>query len=262
MYKSTEKRAYRTRKTTQNSPLRHCLRSSRMYNPFMQYNPVQSQPLTLSASSQSQVYGLFALAMALTLIGVFVGMSFAQYLLTTGLHFGLAIVELGIIFTAGWWTQKSPLNYILFVVFPLLSGFTLAPYLLMVLAGYQNGPAIVVNAVGATVFMSLSAVVLARLAPGLAAWGRALFFAVLGLLFLTVLQMFFPALRTQGIELMISGAGIVVFGLFTAFDLQRIQRMGALGANPFLLALSLYLDIYNMFIFILRFMTALSGDRR
>lgn len=228
----------------------------------MQFTPSRTQPLALSASSQAQVYGLFTLAMALTLLGVFLGMTFAQYVLSTGLHMVLAVVELVLIFTAGWWSQRSPLNYALFAAFPLLSGITLTPYILLLLAGYANGPAILFNAVAATVFMSLAAVVLARIAPGLASWGRALFFAVLGLLFLSVLQIFVPALRTEGIELLISGAGIVVFGLFTAFDLQRIERMGAVGANPFLLALSLYLDIYNLFIFILRFMTALSGERR
>lgn len=237
---------------------RSCVR----YNRGMQYVSSRSEPLALSPSTQAQAYGLFALAMALTLIGVFVGLNIAQHLLSTGLHIGLAIAELVLIFSAGWWSRKTPLNYALFGLFPLLSGITLTPYLLLILAGYANGSAILFNAVGATVFMSLAAVVLARIAPNLAAWGRALFFAVLGLLFLTVLQVFVPALRTQGIELLISGAGIVIFGLFTAFDLQRIERMGAVGANPFLLALSLYLDIYNLFIMVLRFMTALSGDRR
>lgn len=228
----------------------------------MQYTPSRTQPVALSASSQAQVYGLFTFAMALTLLGVFLGMNFAQYVLSTGLHMVLAVAELVIIFSAGWWSRRAPLNYILFAAFPLLSGITLTPYILLLLAGYANGPAILFNAVAATVFMSLAAVVLARIAPGLASWGRALFFAVLGLLFLSVLQIFVPALRTEGIELLISGAGIAVFGLFTAYDLQRIQRQGALGENAFLLALSLYLDIYNLFIFILRFMTALSGERR
>lgn len=132
----------------------------------------------------------------------------------------------------------------------------------MIAAGYANGGQILLNAVGATVCMSLAAVVLARIAPNLAAWGRALVFAVIGLIVLSVLQIFVPALQTQGAELFISGIGVVIFGLFTAFDLQRIEAQGRLGANPFMLTLSLYLDIFNLFLYILRFMTALSGDRR
>lgn len=224
--------------------------------------PSSSQPLSLSASTQSQVYSLFTLAMALTFVGVYIGLMFASYLLTSGLHLPLIIVELGLILTAGWWSKSSPLNYLLFALFPLISGITLAPYILMITTGYVNGVSILLNAVGATVFVSLSAVVLSRIAPNLSAWGRALFFAVIGLIVLSLAQIFVPALRTQGFDLMISGAGIVIFGLFTAYDLQRIERMGALGANPFMLALSLYLDIYNLFLYILRFMTALSGSRR
>jgi FtsH-binding integral membrane protein len=229
---------------------------------MQQFSSVRGQPIALSASTQSQVYGLFTLAMALTFIGVYLGMSFTEYILTNGLHLPLILVELALVFTAGWWSKRSPLNYLMFAAFPLISGITLTPYLLMILAQYVNGAAILINAIGATVFISLSAVVLARIAPNLAMWGRALFFAVIGLIVLSLAQVFVPALRTEGFELMLSGAGIVIFGLFTAYDLQRIERMGAQGANPFMLALSLYLDIYNVFLYVLRFMTALSGNRR
>lgn len=228
----------------------------------MQYSSSNNAPIVLSASTQSAVYGLFTLAMGLTLAGVFAGLQMAPYILSSGMHLFLMIVELALIFTAGWWSRHSPWNYVLFGAFPLLSGFTITPYLLMVLAGFANGPAILFNAAAATVFMSLSAVVLARIAPNMAVFGRTLFFALLGILFLSILQIFVPGLRTQGMELMISGLGIVLFGAFTAYDLQRISHQSALGANPFLLALSLYLDIYNLFLSILRFMTALSGERR
>ncbi len=200
--------------------------------------------------------------MALTLLGVYIGMNMAQMLLSTSLHLVLALVELGLIFTAAWWSRTAPLNYILFAVFPLLSGITMTPYLLLILAGFVNGPAILFNAVAATVCISLSAVALSRLAPGLSAWGSALFYALIGLLVLSVLQIFVPMLRTVGFELLLSGGAIVLFGLFTAFDIQRIERQSAVGANPFLLALSLYLDIYNLFLAILRFMSVLSGERR
>lgn len=216
----------------------------------------------MQAGTQSAVYGLFALAMAVTLIGVFFGMLWAQTLLTSGMHVFFAIAELGIIFTAGWWSSKRPLNIVLFVLFPLLSGITITPYLLSILAGFVNGPAILFNATLTTIFISLAAAVLARMAPSLAGFGRALVLALVGLLVLSLAQIFVPALRTQTFELLIAGAGIVLFGAFTAYDLQRIADQGKAGANPFLLAISLYLDIFNLFLMVLRFMTALSGERR
>ena len=93
--------------------------------------------------------------------------------------------------------------------------------------------------------------------------GRFLLFAILGLIGFGLLQLFVPALRQSiGFELALSGAGIVIFAAFTAYDVQRIQKMSREGANPFLLALRLYLDIFNLFLFILRFMMVISGNRR
>lgn len=228
----------------------------------MQFSTSRSQSIALQASTLSQAYLLFTLAMGLTLSGVFVGILYAGVLLATGVHAMLLVAELALVFTARWWSRTAPLNVLLFVLFPLFSGITVTPYILYVLSGFANGQAILFNAVAATVAIALSAAVLARLAPGLSAWVGAFVLALIGLLLLGILQIFFPALHTPGFELFLSGAGIVVFGFFTAFDVQRIQAMGALGANPFMLALSLYLDIFNLFLSVLRFMGALSGDRR
>lgn len=227
------------------------------------YSSVQARPIAISQSTESQVYGLFALAMALTVVGVLVGTQFAPMLMSTGVHFFFLFAQLGLIFTAGIWMKKSPLNYFLFGLFPLLSGFTITPYILYVLAGYANGGSILLNALSATGFMAASAAVFARTTSwNLGVMSKGLFFALIGLIVLGLLQFFIPSLRTSQFELILSGGGVVIFGLFTAYDLQRIQQMGRMGAHPMMLALSLYLDIFNLFLYILRFMLALSGDRR
>lgn len=230
---------------------------------MQQFSSSTSRPLALSASTEAQVYGLFAVAMALTLIGVYAGMTQAALLLSSGTHILLTIASLGIILTSGLWVDKSPVNVVLFGAFPIIMGITVTPYLLAVLSGYVNGSAILFNALAATVFMGLAAAVFARTTSwNLGVFGRAFFFAILGLIGMSILQIFIPGLRTPAIELAISGAGVLVFAFFTAYDLQRIQSMARVGANPFILALSLYLDIFNLFLYILRFMTALSGERR
>lgn len=236
-----------------------------MYNSgtMQTFDTTRSRPLTLAASTEAQTYALFALAMGLTVVGVFIGAQYTIAILSGGFHMMLLIAELAIILTARFWMERSPLNYFLFGLFPLLSGITVAPFLSSVMIGYENGQLILLNALGATGFMAVAAAVFARVTPwDLGAMGRALFFALLGLIAFALLQIFVPSLRTQQAELIISGAGIVIFALFTAFDMQRIERMGKMGANPFLLALSLYLDIFNLFLYLLRFMIALSGNRR
>lgn len=221
-----------------------------------------AQPLSLSASIQAQTYALFALAMGLTVLGVFLGMTFAPVLLTSGVHFLFLIAELVIVFSATWWMERSPLNIILFGAFPVLSGITFTPYILSILLGYANGASILTNALLATTFMALAAAVFARIAPSLAGIGRLLLFALVGLIFFSIAQIFVPGLRTGTFELLASGIGIVVFALFLSLDVQRVSHMGRLGTSPFRLALHLYLDIFNLLLMVLRFMVALSGERK
>ena len=201
--------------------------------------------------------------MGLTVLGVFVGLRFAPTLLNSGAYMILLFAELGIVFTSGWWSKQSPLNYLMFVLFPLFSGITITPFLLMVLAGYVNGASILLNALASTTFMAAGAAVFARTTRwNLSGLGNALFLGLIGLIAMALLQLFIPVLRAPQFELIISGAGVILFALLLSFDLQRIQHLGRAGANPFQLALSLYLDIFNLFLYVVRFMLAISGNRR
>ncbi len=229
---------------------------------MQQFSTTRSQPLHLSASTESQIYLLFSLAIALTVVGVIAGLA-ALPMLSSGVLLVALIAELAIIFTSRFWIEAKPLNYLLFGLFPLLSGFTFTPYIVEILAGYANGASILLNALISTALMGLASAVFARTtAWNLSGMGRALFFGILGLLIFSLLQIFIPALQMPQMEMIISGIGILLFAGFTAYDLQRIQAMGKVGANPFMMALSLYLDIFNLFLYILRFMLAVSGQRR
>ena len=227
------------------------------------YSSTYSRPIAIDQSTEAKVYGLFALAMALTAGGTFLGIQFAEVLLTSGVLIFFVIAELGLILTSRLWMNQTPLNYLLFALFPTLSGITVTPYLMSILVNYANGGAILLNALSATAFMGVAAAFFARTTSwNLGFMGRGLFFAVLGLIAMGLLQIFVPSLRSGMFELVLSGGGVVIFGLFTAYDLQRIQKMGQVGANPFMLALSLYLDIFNLFLYILRFMVSMSGERQ
>jgi len=230
----------------------------------MQYDlPIRSKPIEISASTEGQTYALFALAMGLTVIGVFIGIQYATAIYGAGLHFILLFAQLGLVFTARFWVEKTPLNYLLFGLFPVFSGIAITPFISAVIIGYSNGPTILINALAATGFMAAAAAVFARTTSwNLGVMGKGLFFALLGLIAMAILQIFVPSLRTPQFEMLISGGGVVIFALFTAYDMQRIQKLGQAGANPFMLALSLYLDIFNLFLYLLRFMLVLYGDRR
>jgi FtsH-binding integral membrane protein len=85
---------------------------------------------------------------------------------------------------------------------------------------------------------------------------------VVGILVASLLNLFF---QSNGLALVISILGVLLFAGLTAYDTQRIKSMYfAVGGTDFagksvvMGALTLYLDFINMFLFLLR----LFGDRR
>ncbi len=221
----------------------------------------RSSPLT--ASQFSTAYWLVALALLVTGVGVFVGAAFALPILASGWIFFLFLAEFVLILTAPAWSRNAPLNYLLFLAFPFLSGLTITPFLLSVVSSYVNGTTILLNATIATTFLTLAAGLFARTTTMNIGHtlGRFLFQSLIGLIVFGLLQIFIPSLRGSSIEVVLSGFGIVIFSLFLAWDMQRLAASDR-GSSPFLLALSLYLDIFNLFLYVVRFMLAMSGNRR
>jgi FtsH-binding integral membrane protein len=93
----------------------------------------------------------------------------------------------------------------------------------------------------------------------LSAIGRFGFFALIGLIIASVVNIF---MQSSGLQWLITYAGVLIFAGLTAYDTQRLKVMFASGnasANlPLVGALMLYLDFINMFLFLLR----IFGNRR
>jgi FtsH-binding integral membrane protein len=81
--------------------------------------------------------------------------------------------------------------------------------------------------------------------------------AVIGIVIASVVNMF---MRSEQMDYIISCVGVLVFTGLTAYDVQKIKRIGAgvefgtAEASKLALmgALSLYLDFVNLFMFLLR----------
>lgn len=91
--------------------------------------------------------------------------------------------------------------------------------------------------------------------------GRTLMMLLIGLIIASIANMFIGG---STMDLMICIAGIVIFALFTAYDFQRLQVEGATledesirEKGAILGALGLYINFYNIFLYLLRFL----GDR-
>jgi uncharacterized protein len=91
----------------------------------------------------------------------------------------------------------------------------------------------------------------------LASMGGILMMGLFGLIAVMVINIF---LRSDGLNWLISIAGIGIFTALTAYDVQRIQagdlaaRLGSMEKAAVIGALGLYLNFLNLFLFFLRLM--------
>jgi len=93
----------------------------------------------------------------------------------------------------------------------------------------------------------------------LSAVGSISIMILFGLIIGLVVNLF---LRSTTMDLLLSGVGVIIFSLLTAYDTQKIKQLGqrmlgeqeAMQKAAVLGALTLYLDFINLFLFLLRFM--------
>lgn len=77
--------------------------------------------------------------------------------------------------------------------------------------------------------------------------GRISFFALLGLILFGLVMLF---VSIPGGHLIYAVLGLVIFAGYTMYDFQRLRRAGQIEAAP-LLAASIFLDIFNVFMLML-----------
>jgi FtsH-binding integral membrane protein len=157
------------------------------------------------------------------------------------LFFGLMIGQLGLVVALSSLAQR-------------VTGVTFST-LFLVYTASSIGATFFVTA-GAFAGLSVFGTVTRR---DLSAVGRFGFFALIGIILASIVNMF---LRSSGLDWIISVVGVLLFAGLTAYDTQRLKVLferGDAHANlPLVGALTLYLDFINMFLFLLRFL----GDRR
>lgn len=93
--------------------------------------------------------------------------------------------------------------------------------------------------------------------------GNICMMALIGIIIASLVNIF---LKSQAMDYVISGIGVLVFTVLTAYDTQKIKQMAyqMMGYEQMrnnvsiLCALTLYLDFINLFLFLLRFL----GNKR
>jgi FtsH-binding integral membrane protein len=86
--------------------------------------------------------------------------------------------------------------------------------------------------------------------------GKFLFIGLIMLIVASLANMFF---QIPALALTISAVAVMIFSAYILFDVSRIVHGGE--TNYVMATLSLYLDIYNLFINLLQLLMAFSGER-
>ncbi len=206
----------------------------------------------------NKVFAIFGLSILSTGLGVYVGFN---YLLLTFIHnpaymFGIFIVELILIFSSRAWSKTVPLNYFLFSLFTFISGLTIVPLLASFAIEFQGYDII---------YRSLFATTATFLAMGIIGYtskksfeglGGFLFLSLIGMLIVGIVGIFIPWGNTG--EMIFSGFGVIVFAGYALFDFSRLKHYPE--DEYIMAAIQIYLDIFNLFISILRLTGAISRE--
>ena len=152
--------------------------------------------------------------------------------------------------------REFPKNLILTFLFTFVEGIYISPFLRM---AEVNAP----GSVGEAALLTLAAFGVLTLYAvfsrrDFSAWGS---FFIIGLVVLFVAMLINAFVASAAGGLWISAVGVLIFAGLLVFDTWRIVRSGAYGQDDYVMAaVSIYLDLLNMFLFILSLVGG--GNRR
>jgi len=226
--------------------------------------------ITVAKSFMTQVFGWMFLAMVVTAITAY------WFASSESLVNSLRNVETGGLTGLGWIVTLAPIGFVLlmsfgfqrlspavltllFISFSVLMGMSMSFILLV----YTMASVYKTFAVTAAMF-GIMAVTGYTTKTDLTKFGSIMMMGMIGLMIAMLVNFF---MHSGTMDYIISIIGVLIFTGLTAYDVQRLKRIGA-GAGEYgqentkklsiLGALTLYLDFINLFMFLLRFL----GNRR
>jgi len=237
----------------------------RKFEPVLTSGTTTSPPPPMVATTvdSSRVlrntYWLLALSMLPTVAGALAGMQFnfislfkAAPIMTPLLMFGAMMGSLFVVTRL----RNSAWGVAALFGFTFISGLMLTP-ILTVAAGFRNDGQLVALSGGLTaaVFFALAAYATVS-KRDFAFLGKFLFIGVVLLIVASLANIF---LQVPALALTISAVAVMVFSLYLLHDLSSIIRGGE--TNYVMATLSLFLDLFNIFVSLLNLLLAFSGQR-
>lgn len=223
---------------------------------YVQDTRTAEQINAMVCSFMNKVYMWLALSMIISAgVAIYVESDFQLMLsvLENKLAFGIGTLAIVLImcFAAGKLTSGA--LKLLMIIYSVLQGALFSP-LLHVFSNESLGLTFACTAgmFGTMAFFGM----VTRI--NLGGLGRTLFMLLIGLIIAMIANLF---IGSSMMSLGICAAGVVIFALFTAFDFQMLKEQGAYITDPverekcaILGCLNLYINFYNIFLFLLRFL--------
>ena len=225
-----------------------------------------THPVTISQARQdaasiflAKVFNWMAVGLAITGVTAYFTAStgLATIIIGSPLFLIIAIGTLGLVFFLSARIDKIQATTAssLFIGYSLLNGLFFSTIFLR----YTNssiGSTFLITA-GMFGAMAVYGLVTKR---DLSGWGSFLFMGLIGIIIASVVNIF---LKSSGVYWVTSMIGVLIFTGLTAYDVQKIKRMGeegimeqgeaAITKGSIMGALALYLDFINLFLMLLRF---------
>jgi len=204
-------------------------------------------------------YWLLAISMIPTVLGAWLGVQFGfslfvgspliSFILFMAIAFGF--------FFAIEKTKNSGLGVLFLLGFTFFMGLMLSRMIGAVLHNFSNGADLIIVAFSGTAgilaVMATIATVSKRDFSGIGRW---LFAGLLVIIVASVLNIF---LHIPALYLVVSVAAIAIFSGYILFDVQKIIKGGE--TNYITATLNIYLDVYNIFVNLLRLLSYFAGNR-
>ena len=226
----------------------------------------QSQYGSMAQGFMSKVYGWMCVGLATTAaVSFYLSPEMHPELLQSvqsniWLFIGLFVVQFGVLMymVSNYARMSYTTMAVLFVAFCALQGVTLAPVLFL----YTQSSVFFVFMIAAGMFATM-ALYGSLTNADLSSMGNILFMGMIGLVIANVINMF---VQSGTFDIVIASFGVGIFAMLTAYDVQNLKRYSqSVLASPqdtgkfaLLGAVSLYLNLINIFLYLLR----LFGDRR
>ncbi|NWJ52043.1 MAG: Bax inhibitor-1/YccA family protein [Bacteroidetes bacterium] len=169
------------------------------------------------------------------------------------------LAPLGFVFalSAGFNRFSVPTLTLLFILYAVVMGMSLSFILLAF-----TGSSIALTFVSTSAMFGVMAIAGYTTKTDLTKMGSLLFMGLIGIVIASIVNAF---LGSSTMDLIISILGVIIFTGLTAWDVQKIKRIGETSQTgemtrklTIMGALTLYLDFINLFMFLLRFL----GDRK